>query len=391
MTPNLGHRFSAMSQALREAKRVVVKIGSALLVDRAKGLHASWLQSVADDIAELTGHDKDVIVVSSGAIALGSHAMGFNKRPDNLKTAQAAACIGQINLMNAYQSAFAKHGKSIGQLLLTLADLDGRRSYLNASDALKTLIKHGVVPIINENDATATVEIRVGDNDRLAARVAQMIDADLLILLSDVDGLYTADPRKDPAATHYSVVDAITPEILEQADSVSDTAISRGGMRTKLEAGQIVAACGCAMIVMDGQADNPLARLRDGETHTLFKSPVENRLNARLNWLAGQLGSQAIITVDDGAYEALLKGKSLLPAGIISLRGDMKRGDAVTVKNAAGLDIARGLVNYDGDELDRIKGIKSSEIAVRLGYYARSQTAIHSDNLALLLPTEDTL
>lgn len=378
-----------MAEVLQYANRIVVKIGSALLVDRAKGLRGDWLQSVADDIAGLAGAGKEVIIVSSGAIALGSHAMGLRQRPHDLSDAQAAACIGQISLMNAYQSAFKAHDKSIGQLLLTVADLDGRRTYLNARDTLKTLIKGGILPIINENDATATDEIRVGDNDRLAARVAQMIDADLLILLSDVDGLYSADPRKDSTAQHYSVIEAITPDILERADSVSDTAMSRGGMRTKLEAGQIVAACGCAMIVMDGQAANPITRLAAGETHTLFKPGANGQLNAHRNWLAGQLGTHAAVTIDAGAHKALLSGKSLLPAGITALDGEIRRGDAVTVQTQAGDAVARGLVNYDGDELDRIKGIKSGEIADKLGY-VRSQTAIHRDNLTLLRPTEET-
>lgn len=372
-----------MSDALNAANRLVVKIGSALLVDGESGLRSAWLASIAADIAALMEQGKQIIIVSSGAIAMGSHTLGLSQRPRQLSQAQAAACIGQIHLLNAYQSAFLQHGKTIGQLLLTLEDLDGRRTYLNARDTLGTLLADSVVPIINENDATATEEIRVGDNDRLAARVAQMIDADLLVLLSDIDGLYSANPRKDTSAQHIPIIEAITPDIFSAADGASDTAMSRGGMRTKLEAGRFASACGCQMIVMDGVANHPFQRLKSGERHSLFLSSATSRLDAKRTWLSGQLGSKGAVTIDAGAAKALLTGKSLLAAGITAVTGEISRGDAVAVFAPSGQEIARGLINYDGSEVSLIKGLKSDDIEDKLGY-TRSQSVIHRDNLVLL-------
>lgn len=377
-----------MSDALEKANRLVVKIGSALLVDGQSGLRETWLASVAADIASLMQQGKEIIIVSSGAIAMGSHTLGLKQRPRQLSQAQAAACIGQIHLLNAYQSAFVQHSKTIGQLLITLADLDGRRTYLNARDTLGTLLAGGIVPIINENDATATEEIRVGDNDRLAARVAQMIDADLLVLLSDIDGLYSANPRKDDNAKHIPLIEAITADILSVADGASDTAMSRGGMRTKLEAGRIASACGCQMIVMDGVADHPFRRLAQGERHSLFLSQASSRLDAKRTWLSGQLGSKGALTIDTGAAAALMKGKSLLAAGITAASGEISRGDSVMVLAPNGQQIARGLINYDGAEVSLIKGLKSDDIEDKLGY-TRSQSVIHRDNLVLLQPMDD--
>lgn len=377
-----------MKSPLTSAQRVVVKIGSALLVDPQSGLRTAWLGSVAADIASLMAQDKEIIIVSSGAIALGSHTLGLRQRPRQLSHAQAAACVGQINLLNAYQSAFASHHKKIGQLLITIDDLDGRRTYLNARDTLGMLLSKAIVPIINENDATATQEIRVGDNDRLAARVAQMIDADLLILLSDIDGLYSANPRKDKTATHIPFIDAITPELLEIAEGASDTAMSRGGMRTKLEAGRIASASGCHMVVMDGKAPAPFTRLAQGERCSLFMAQAGNKIDARRTWLSGQLGEKGTITIDDGAAKALLRGKSLLAAGIIAVSGSVSRGDGVTILTQEGQELARGLINYDGDEVDRIKGLKSDDIEEKLGY-TRSQNVVHRDNMVLLQPLDE--
>lgn len=377
-----------MTTPLSSARRIVIKIGSALLVDRQLGLRKAWLENVAADLAKLGNEGKEIVIVSSGAIALGSHLLGLHQRPSQLHGAQAAACVGQISLMNAYQSSFAAHGKKVGQLLLTMSDLDGRRTYLNARDTVRMMVKSGIIPIINENDATATEEIRVGDNDRLAARVAQMLDADLLVLLSDVDGLYSANPSKDQNAVHYPVIEAITPDVLKLADEADDSAMSRGGMATKLEAGRIASDCGCAMIIMNGKADKPLSRLESGERHSLFKASAVNKLDAWSLWLAGQFGEQGSITIDDGAVRALNDGNSLLAAGITGLDPSFLRGDVITVFDSKGTEIARGLVNYHGAEVTRIKGLKSDDIEAKLGYM-RNQTVIHRDNMVLTRQLEE--
>ncbi|MEM9878736.1 MAG: glutamate 5-kinase, partial [Pseudomonadota bacterium] len=321
-----------MTAALSRAGRIVVKVGSALLVERTSGLRSGWLNSLVADIAAVMQAGKDVIIVSSGAIALGEQALDLQSKPKQLSTAQAAACIGQISLLNAYQEAFNQYDKKIGQLLLTVSDLDGRRTYLNARDALQTLIRNGIVPVINENDATATQEIRVGDNDRLAARVAQMIDADLLILLSDIDGVYTANPKTHADAQHIPIIESITPEVYAAAEGPQLDSMGSGGMRTKLDAGRILSDCGCDMIVMDGRGDAPLARLSSGERHSFFKTKRSDKIDARHAWIAGQLSIQGSIVVDDGAHQALLRGKSLLAAGITHLTGTFSRGDTVYIK-----------------------------------------------------------
>ncbi|MEO0412294.1 MAG: glutamate 5-kinase [Pseudomonadota bacterium] len=362
--------------------RIVVKIGSALVADNRGTLRRSWIKTIAADVAALRGHGKDVIIVSSGAIALGSAALGFAGRPNRLDEAQAAACAGQITLMNAYRKTLEEHGHHIGQLLLTLSDLDGRRSYLNARATLQTLLSRGIIPIINENDATATEEIRVGDNDRLAARVAQMIDADLLILLSDVDGLYTANPATHQMADHIADIPAISPDILALADTPDPAAMSRGGMLTKLQAGQIVTQSGCDMIIMDGKAEAPLRRLAQGERHSRFHASSEGRSDARRRWLAGQLGAQGAICVDIGAQKALETGKSLLAAGITRTQGPFTRGDVIKLLAPDGAPVGLGLSNYDSAEIDQIRGLKSDDIAQKLGY-TRSQTVVHRDNLVL--------
>ncbi|MEM7570769.1 MAG: glutamate 5-kinase [Pseudomonadota bacterium] len=380
-----------MTQALRldAFGRIVIKIGSALVADDASALRSDWIAALAADVARLTQGGQDVIIVSSGAIALGGASLGVNGRPSRLDEAQAAACVGQITLMNAYRTAFNDHGKQIGQLLLTLSDLDGRRSYLNARAALDTLLERGIVPVVNENDATATEEIRVGDNDRLAARVAQMTDADLLILLSDVDGLYTANPAQNKEAQHIAQVDSITPDVLALADTPDPAAMSRGGMLTKLQAGQIATSSGCQMVIMNGAEIAPLSRLEQGERHSVFRTSQSRRQDARRRWLSGQLGAQGAIAVDAGAHKALLSGKSLLAAGIVSTKGRFTRGDVVSLLGPDGSALGHGLSNYDSAEIDLIAGLKSDDITAKLGY-TRSQTVVHRDNLVLKQEGSDT-
>ncbi|MEM6833443.1 MAG: glutamate 5-kinase [Pseudomonadota bacterium] len=362
-------------------KRVVVKIGSALLVDD-EGLRKAWLASVAADIAALRAAETDVIVVSSGAIALGCVRLGLHERPQRLDEAQGAACVGQIALMQAFETAFSEHGIVPGQMLLTLSDLDGRRTYLNARAALETLLAKGIVPVINENDAVATEEIRVGDNDRLAARVAQMTGADVLVLLSDIDGLYEADPRSTPDAKHIAHIEAISPDIIAMAAPLDPSSMSRGGMATKLEAGRLVTGSGCAMVIVDGQEPAPLSRLKAGARHSMFAASDIDQKDARKRWLSGQLGPQGAIIVDDGAASALAAGKSLLAAGILTANGPFMRGDVVRIQNGPAGNIAIGLSNYDSAEIARIAGLKSEDIAGKLGY-TRSQTVVHRDNLVL--------
>jgi len=377
-----------MPDVLTNASRVVIKVGSALLVAQDGNMRHAWLSSLVDDLAKLMDGGKEVIIVSSGAVALGQQALNQQQQRSQLSIAQAAACVGQISLLNAYQDNFRRYDKTIGQLLLTIIDLDGRRTYLNARDALRTMIANDIVPIINENDATATQEIRVGDNDRLAARVAQMIDADLLILLSDIDGLYTANPNKHADAKHIPIIEDITAELYAAAEGPQIGGMGSGGMRTKLDAGRILGDYGCDMIVMDGRKDAPMSRLYAGERHSYFKAKERNRVDARHAWLLGQLGIQGTITIDDGACHALTHGKSLLAAGIKGLSGTFSRGDPVTIATEAGVDVARGLTNYDQNELERIKGLKNQDIERVLGY-TRSRTAIHRDNLVLLRRTDE--
>jgi glutamate 5-kinase len=368
------------ADALGRAKRVVVKIGSALLVDRASGLKREWLAGLVADVAALAAGSCEVLLVSSGAIALGRSVLALPPGLLKLEESQAAAAVGQIALAKAYADALGHHGLTAGQILLTLGDTEERRRYLNARATVGTLLQFGAVPVINENDTVATGEIRYGDNDRLAARVAAMMSADLLVLLSDVDGLYTAPPALDPDARHIPVVARITPAIEAMAGAAASE-YSRGGMRTKIEAGRIATEAGAAMVIARGDRPHPLAAVGAGAPATLFeahRSPV----TARKRWIAGHLNTAGRLTVDAGAVKALRSGKSLLPAGVKAIDGEFMRGDTILVLDEEGREVARGLVSYDAGEARAIMGLRSSAIESALGHAPRA-AMIHRDDLAM--------
>ncbi|WP_298724278.1 glutamate 5-kinase [uncultured Ferrovibrio sp.] len=370
-----------MTDALKKAKRVVVKVGSSLLVDSEKGtLRAAWLNALVDDIAALREEGKDVLVVSSGAIALGRRILGLPGKTLRLDESQAAAAAGQIRLSAAWQEALARHDLKTAQILLTLGDTESRRHYLNARETVHTLLKLGVVPVINENDTVATAEIRFGDNDRLAARVAQMISADCLVLLSDIDGLYSADPGLDPNAKFFPVIEQITPEI-EAMAGVSRSGLGRGGMITKILAAKIAVGAGCAMVIANGKVMHPVKSIRDGGRCSWFLAEGTPSA-ARKQWIAGHLNPQGSITVDAGAVKALKQGRSLLPAGVTDVEGRFQRGDLVRVLDPEGIEIAVGLSAYADEDARRIKGHKSGDIAEILGYGGRDEM-IHRDDLVL--------
>jgi len=370
-----------MSHPLAKAKRVIVKIGSALLVDQDTGqMRRKWLDALADDIALLRSKGAEVIVVSSGAIAVGRTHLKLPKGQLPLEEKQAAAATGQIRLAHAYQETLARHDITVAQVLLTLDDSEDRRRYLNASSTLRALLRLGAIPVINENDTVATAEIRFGDNDRLAARVAQMISADALILLSDIDGLYTADPRSNPQAQHLPVVKEITAEIEAMAGKAPD-GFSSGGMVTKLIAARIAVGAGCPMAIAQGKIANPIKAILDGGRCTWFLPRATPR-TARKEWIAGGLGALGTLVVDDGAARALASGKSLLPAGVKTVDGQFERGDAVRVVDGGGKVLARGLVAYSADDARRIAGHKSGEIEALLGYRGRDEM-IHRDDLVV--------
>jgi glutamate 5-kinase len=361
-------------------KRIVVKIGSSLLVDRAKGLKRDWLDSVAADIAAARASGAQVLVVSSGAIALGRSILGAGSGKLKLEESQAAAACGQIELARAWSQALGAHGIAAGQVLLTLGDTEERRRYLNARSTMATLLGYGAVPVINENDTVATTEIRYGDNDRLAARVASMTGADLLILLSDIDGLYTAPPLTDPTAKFVERVAEITPQI-EAMAGAAGSELSRGGMVTKIEAGRIATASGAAMAIADGRKLHPVAALLSGGRATWF-DPAGTPVTARKKWISGQLAATGAVHLDAGAANALARGKSLLPAGVKRIEGEFSRGDAVILRGPGGEDIGRGIVAYDAADARRIAGCKSAAIAGILGYEGRSEM-IHRDDMVL--------
>ena len=368
------------SFSLRKYRRITIKIGSALLVDRACGLKRDWLDSLAADIGQLASNGAEVLVVSSGAIALGRTILGLGRRALKLEESQAAAAVGQIALAGAWSDALAGNGLKSGQILLTLGDTEERRRYLNARATISTLVKMKAVPVINENDTVATSEIRYGDNDRLAARVATMMGADLLILLSDIDGLYTAPPARDPNAEFLPVVERITPEIEAMAGAAASE-LSRGGMRTKLDAGKIATGAGTAMIIAAGTRLSPILAIERGERFTLFR-PSAHPVKGYKTWIAGQLEPAGRLTVDDGAVRALMSGKSLLPAGVKLVSGNFARGDTVAILSPEGREVARGLVAYDAADAVRVAGLKTAEIETVLGYEARS-AMIHRDDLVI--------
>ena len=366
---------------LAGAKRLIVKIGSALLVDEESGgIRRKWLDALADDVAALRERGTDVILVSSGAIAVGRRHLGLAAGTLRLEEKQAAAATGQIRLAHAYQETLARHHITVAQILLTLGDTEERRRHLNARSTLNQLLKMGAVPVINENDTVATAEIRFGDNDRLAARVAAMISADTLVLLSDIDGLYTADPRKDKSATHIAEITEMTADIESMAGE-APTGYSSGGMVTKLAAARIAMSAGCRMAIADGRRMNPLQAILDGGTCSWFL-PASEPKTARKRWIAGSLKPTGTLVVDAGALTALKSGRSLLPAGIVKVEGRFERGDAVIVADTDGNEVARGLVAYSARDARHIMGHKSREIADLLGYRGRDEM-IHRDDLVL--------
>lgn len=376
-----------MRKALAQYRRVVIKIGSALLVDRSSGLKKEWLEAVCADIAALRKDGVDVLVVSSGAIALGRTVLDLPSGALRLEESQAAAAVGQIALARDWSESLSHHGIVAGQILLTLGDTEERRRYLNARATMQQLLKIGAVPIINENDTVATAEIRYGDNDRLAARVATMTGADLLVLLSDIDGLYTAPPHLDANARFLEDIAEITPEIEAMAGGAASE-LSRGGMRTKIDAGKIATGAGCAMIIASGKTRHPLRAIAEGGRCSWF-APSPNPVTARKTWIAGQLQPAGELHVDAGAEAALRAGKSLLPAGVKTVVGQFSRGDTVAVIGAEGRQIARGLAGYDADEARKITGRKSSEIEAVLGYAGRA-AMIHRDDLVLTESNRNT-
>ena len=366
---------------LAGAKRIVIKIGSVLLVEQATGtIHRTWLNALADDIAGLVRGGSEIVLVSSGAIAVGRRHLGLTRGTLKLEESQAAAATGQIRLAHAYQETLARHDITVAQVLLTLDDTEERRRHLNARGTLTTLLRLGTVPVINENDTVATSEIRFGDNDRLAARVAAMMNADALVLLSDIDGLYSADPKVDPDAKFIAEVSAITPEIEAMAGR-AQPGHSSGGMVTKLAAARIAVGAGCRMAIADGRELHPLAAIQNGARATWFLSQVEPR-TARKRYIAASLKSAGTLILDDGARRALGAGKSLLPAGVTAVEGAFQRGDAVVLRGLDGAEIARGLSAYSAADARRIIGHKSREIEAILGYRGREEL-VHRDDMVL--------
>jgi glutamate 5-kinase len=367
---------------LATSQRLVVKIGSALLAHDDGQLRVEWLDALAQDVAALRASGVEVMLVSSGAIAVGRRLLGLARGPRNqvlrLDESQAAAATGQVQLAHAWQNALARYEITVAQILLTTDDTEDRRRHLNARNTIATLLRLDVVPVINENDTVTTEEIRFGDNDRLAARVAQMMAADTCVILSDIDGLYTADPTRDSTAQHIPQVDAVTPEIEAMAGESAGEDGS-GGMITKIEAARMVLQAGCRLVISDGRELHPLKRLGAGEQATWFVSQAEPQ-TARKRWIAGSLNPVGTVVVDAGAARALSQGKSLLPAGVTSIAGAFQRGDPVVVAIESGAEIARGLVAYDSDDAARIMGRQSDDIESILGYRGREEM-IHRDDL----------
>lgn len=373
---------SRAGMELASSRRLVVKIGSSILVDEKKGeIRRDWLEALARDVARLHGTGCEIVLVSSGAIRLGRTHLKLASGALKLEESQAAAAAGQIRLAHAYQEALATHGITVAQVLLTLDDSEERRRYLNARQTMATLLGLKAIPVINENDTVATDEIRFGDNDRLGARVAEMISADTLVLLSDIDGLYSGDPRSDKTARHIPEIREITPEVEAMAGTAASD-LSNGGMVTKLLAGRIAMAAGCRMAIADGRVVGALAALIDGKAKCSWFLPDASPLSARKKWIKGSLKSAGALVVDDGAVRALAAGKSLLPAGVTSIDGEFKRGDVVDVKDRKGKVLARGLVAYAADDARRIAGRKSAEIEKLLGFRGRDEI-VHRDDLVV--------
>lgn len=369
------------SPRLADFRRTVVKIGSSLLVDsRAGWVKERWLASLVDDLAALHQAGRELIVVSSGAIALGRALLKLPAGSLKLEESQAAAAVGQIALARTWAEALGRRGISAGQVLLTLGDTEERRRYLNARATIAKLLEWRAVPVINENDTVATTEIRYGDNDRLAARVATMISADVVVLLSDVDGLYDSPPGTGRAANFVPLVSRITPDI-EAMAGAAGSELSRGGMQTKIEAAKIATTAGTHLVIASGKIEHPLAAIAEGARCTWFLTPA-NPVTARKKWIAGSLEPKGTLTIDAGAVAALRRGKSLLPAGVLRVDGDFARGDAVVVRGPDGEEVGRGLVAYDAADADRIRGRSSSDILSILGFGGRVEM-IHRDDLVI--------
>ncbi len=367
--------------ALTDFRRIVVKVGSSLLVDREGGrLFDAWLTSLVEDIAKLHAEGRDVLVVSSGAIAFGRAVLKLPGGPLKLEDSQAAAAVGQIALARTWSEVLGRHGITAGQVLVTLQDTEERRRYLNARSTIEKLLEWRAVPVINENDTVATNEIRYGDNDRLAARVATMASADLLVLLSDVDGLYDAPPGAGSAAKLVPVIERITPAI-EAMAGAAGSELSRGGMLTKIEAGKIATTGGTHMVIASGRVPHPLKAIADGGRCSWFLTPA-NPVTARKKWIGGTLEPKGTLTIDAGAVAALRNGRSLLPAGVIRIDGAFARGDAVVIRGPDGAEVGRGLVAYDAEEAERIKGRSSADILSILGFSGRTEM-VHRDHLVI--------
>jgi glutamate 5-kinase len=372
----------ATARRLAEAKRVVIKVGSALLVDPSQGrLNRGWLESLAADVVHMQRRGQEVVLVSSGAIALGRRHLGLPAGRLKLEESQAAAAVGQIRLAHAYKELLDAHEIIVAQILLTLGDTEQRRRYLNARGTINTLLALGAVPVINENDTVATAEIRYGDNDRLAARVAQMIGADCLVLLSDIDGLYSANPADDPEAVFIARVLEITPAIEAMAGGVRSD-VGSGGMQTKIAAAKIAVGAGCHLCIAKGSYQRPLRRIEEGARCTWFV-PSSTPVATRKQWIAGTLQPAGAIVVDAGAVRALMSGKSLLPAGVVRASGRFDRGDTVSILAPDGTEVARGICAYSDADAVRIMGRQSADIEMLLGYRGRDEI-VHRDDLVLL-------
>jgi glutamate 5-kinase len=374
--------FKAAARRLSNARRVVVKVGSALLVDAEKGrLNRAWLESFTADVARLRKRGQDVILVSSGAIALGRRHLDLGSGRLKLEESQAAAAVGQIRLAHAYKELLDHHGITVAQILLTFDDTEVRRRYLNARGTVNTLLALGAVPVINENDTVATAEIRYGDNDRLAARVAQMTGADCLVLLSDIDGLYSANPTEQPDATFIPEVREITMQVEAMAGGVGSS-MGSGGMQTKIAAAKIAVGAGCHLCIAKGAHQHPLKKIEEGARCTWFV-PSSTPVAMRKQWIAGSLKPAGAIVVDGGAVRALLGGKSLLPAGVTGATGSFGRGDTISILGPDGAEVARGICAYSDRDAARIMGRKSREIETLLGFRGRDEM-VHRDDLVLM-------
>jgi glutamate 5-kinase len=365
---------------LADFRRLVIKVGSTLLVDDQGQLNRGWLEKLTDDVASLASEGHEILIVSSGAIAIGSSVLGINKKRARLEDLQAAAAAGQVQLVHAYQDALRRHDIAAAQILLTPDDTEDRRRFLNARRTLGKLIDRSVIPVINENDTVATTEIRYGDNDRLAARIAQLVMADALVLLSDVDGFYTADPGADRDAEHIPLVTSINSDILAMAGETRSD-VGTGGMATKVQAASIATHAGCSTVIASGVISHPLKALNDGARCTVFQATATPAA-ARKQWLAGVLEVSGELQIDPGAVQALRDGSSLLPVGVAAVAGNFRRGDVVTLKDASGKEIGRGLAEYSADDAVRLVGIRSDQIEKVLGYRERA-TMVHRDELVL--------